>query len=76
MTLEEAIITKLQQLPKEKREQVLLLMDEWIRQHRMADTQEAQQAVATVQTTWATLALSPETLRWAAEDKELEYDLG
>ena len=76
MTLEEAIITKLQQLPEGKREQVLLLIDEWIEQNRTADTEEARRAVATVQNTWATLTLSQETLRWVAEDKELEYDLG
>ena len=76
MTLEETIITKLQQLPEGKREQVLLLIDEWIEQNRTADTEEARRAVATVQNTWATLTLSQETLRWVAEDKELEYDLG
>ena len=76
MTLEEAIITKLQQLPEGKREQVLLLIDEWIEQNRTADTEEARRAVATVQNTWAILTLSQETLRWVAEDEELEYDLG
>ena len=34
------------------------------------------QALATVQSTWATVSLDPQTLRWVAEDKELEYDLG
>ena len=76
MTLEEAIVAKLQRLPEGKRDQVLLLMDEWIEQHQTVDTEEARRAVAIVQNTWATLMLDQETLRWVAEDKELEYDLG
>ena len=76
MTLEEAVVAKLQRLPEEKREKVLLLIDEWIEQHRTVDREEARRAVATVQNTWAPLTLDQETLRWVAEDKELEYDLG
>lgn len=75
MTLEEAIVAKLQRIPEGTREKVLLLLDEWIEQHRLADTEEARRAVAIVQNTWATLTLDQETLRWVAEDKELEYDL-
>jgi hypothetical protein len=76
MTLEEAIVAKLQRVPESTREKVLLLIDEWIEQHRTTDMEEAQRAVAVVQNTWATLTLDQQTLRWVAEDKELEYDLG
>jgi hypothetical protein len=76
MNLEETIVAKLQRVPESQREKVLLLIDEWIEQHRMVDTEEARRAVAVVQKTWATLTLNQETLRWVAEDKELEYDLG
>jgi hypothetical protein len=76
MTLQEAVVAKRQRLPEGKREEVLLLLDEWIEQHRRADTEETRSAVAVVQHTWATLTLNQETLRWVAEDKELEYDLG
>lgn len=76
MTLEEAIVAKLQRVPAGKREKVLLLIDEWIEQHSTADMGEAQRAVAVVQNTWATLTLNQKTLHWIAEDKELEYDLG
>jgi len=76
MTLEEAVVAKLQQVPAGKREQVLRLIDEWIEQHRTADIEEAQRAVAVVQNTWATLTLNLQTLHWIAADKELEYDLG
>ena len=76
MTLEEVIITKLQQLPENERQKLLTLIDAWIEQHRMADTRDIQQAMAAVQSTWATVMLGQETLRWVAENKELEYDVG
>ena len=76
MTLEEAVVAKLQQLPENEREKLLFLIDEWITQHRTADTRDVQQAMTAVQSTWATITLDQKTLRWVAEDKELEYELG
>ena len=76
MTLEEAVIAKLQQLPENARQKLLILIDAWIEQHRTTDTRDIQQAMAAVQSTWATVTLDQKTLRWVAEDKELEYDLG
>jgi hypothetical protein len=76
MTLEEAVIAKLQQLPENERRKLLVLIDEWIEQHRTADTIDVQRAMAAVQSTWATVTLDQKTLRWVAEDKELEYELG
>jgi hypothetical protein len=76
MTLEEIVVAKLQQLPEHARQQLLVLIDTWIEQHRTADTSDIQQAMAAVQSTWATVTLDQQTLRWVAEDKELEYDLG
>jgi hypothetical protein len=76
MTLEEAVIAKLQQLPENARQQLLVLIDAWIEQHCAVDTRDVQRAMAAVQSTWATVTLDQETLRWVAEDKELEYGLG
>jgi hypothetical protein len=76
MTLEEAVVAKLQQLPENERQQLLVLIDIWIEQHRTADTKDVQRAMAAVQSTWATVTLDQKTLRWVAEDKELEYELG
>ena len=76
MTLEEIVVTKLQQLPEHERQQLLVFIDTWIEQHRTADPSDIQQAIAAVQSTWATVTLDQKTLRWVAEDKELEYDLG
>jgi hypothetical protein len=76
MTLEEIVATKLQQLPENERQQLLAFIDAWIEQHRTATPSDIQQAMAAVQSTWATVTLDQKTLRWVAEDKELEYDLG
>jgi hypothetical protein len=76
MTLEEIVITKLQQLPENERLLLLVFIDTWIEQHRTADPSDIQQAIAAVQSTWATVTLDQQTLRWVAEDKALEYDLG
>ena len=76
MTLEELVVAKLQQLPENERQQLLILIDTWIEQHRTTDMRDIQQAMAAVQSTWATVTLDQKMLRWIAEDKELEYDLG
>ena len=55
MTLQEAVVAKLQRLPQGKREEVLLLLDEWIEQYRRADTEETRSAEAVVQHTWVCL---------------------
>jgi len=76
MTLEEIVATKLQQLPENERQELLALIDSWFEKHATTDTGYVQQAMAAVQSTWATVALDEKTLRWVAEDKELEYELG
>ena len=75
MTLEQAVIAKLQQLPESERQKLLLLIEAWIEQHRTTDPRDIQRAMAAVQSTWATVALDQKTLCWVAEDKELEYEL-
>lgn len=76
MTIEEAVVEKLQRLPESNRKKVLLLIDQWIEQHSTVTMEDLPRAVAVVQRTWSTLTLSQKTLRWVAEDKDLEYDLG
>ena len=76
MTLEKVVVAKLQQLLENERQRLLVLIDAWIDQHRAADTRDVQRAMAAVQSTWATVTLDQKTLRWVAEDKELEYELG
>lgn len=77
MTLEEIVVAKLQQLPENARQKLLVLIDAWIEQHRTTDSSDIQQAMAAVESTWATtVTLDQKRLRWVAEDKELEYELG
>ena len=76
MTLKQVVIAKLQQLPESERLRLLVLIDEWIKQHTAADIKNVQQALLAVQSSWATLSLDQKTLRWAAQDRDLEYDLG
>jgi hypothetical protein len=75
MTLEEMVAKKLRQLPENERQKLLVLIDAWIEQHPTTDTGDIQQAMAAVQSTWAAVTLDEKTLRWVAEDKELEYEL-
>jgi hypothetical protein len=76
MVLLETVVTKLQQLPESEQERLLRLMDEWIEELRTVEANQAQQAQAAVENTWATIILDGQTARWIAENKELEYDLG
>jgi len=76
MTLEETVVAKLHQLPEHERKRLLVLINEWLERHIVEGGKDVQRAVAAVQSTWATVMLDQETLRWVAEDKELEYDVG
>ena len=76
MTLQELVIEKLQQLPESERNRLLILIDEWIKQQATVNARNVQRALLAVQSSWATLSLDQKTLRWAAENKDLEYDIG
>ena len=76
MTLEETVVAKLHQLPEHERKRLLVLINEWVERRIVEGTEDTQRAVAAVQSTWATVMLNREMLRWVAEDKELEYDVG
>jgi hypothetical protein len=76
MSTEEMLLTELRRLPERQRERLLHQIDQWIKQNIVPQPEDVQRAVAAVETTWASLSLDPETLRWIAEDNELEYDLG
>lgn len=69
---EAMLLAKLQRLPPVERVRLLRHIEEQIEQ--MTQSADVQQAQAAVEGTWASIALDQATLRWAAEDKELEYD--
>ena len=68
--------TLLQEMPAELTEAEFEATADQLVNALTADMQNAHQALEAVQSTWATILLDPQTLRWVAEDKELEYDLG
>lgn len=76
MTKEEALLAKLRRLPDRERERVLHQIEQWLEQGVAPQPVKVQQAMAAVESTWASLSLNPATLHWVAEDDELEYDLG
>jgi hypothetical protein len=76
MSTEEVVFAKLQRLPEPERNRLLRMIDAWIEQNIPSHTLDVQQAVAAVEATWATFSLDEATLRWVAEDKELEYEVG
>ena len=76
MSAEETLLSKLRYLPERERERLLHQIDEWIEQNVTPHSVDVQRAVTAVQSTWASMSLDQKTLRWVAEDKELEYDLG
>ena len=76
MSTEEVLFAKLQRLPAPERDRLLRRIDAWIEQNVPDRTLDVGQAVAAIQDTWASFSLDRATLRWVAEDKELEYDSG
>ncbi len=76
MSTEEAVFAKLQRLPETERDRLLRMIDAWIEQNVPAQTRDTQNAIAAIESTWGTFCLDRATLRWVAEDKELEYEAG
>jgi hypothetical protein len=76
MRIEEAVLTRLRTLGDSERERLLRQIDEWIAQNAAAQSADVNGAMAAVRTTWASVALDRATLRWVAEDTELEYEHG
>lgn len=68
--------TLLQEMPVELTEAEFEATADQLADALTVDIQNDHQALAAVHRTWATVSLNPQTLRWVAEDKELEYDLG
>ena len=68
--------TLIQEMPAELTEAEFEVTADQLADALTVDMQNDHQALAAVQSTWATVSIDPQTLRWVAEDKELEYDLG
>lgn len=76
---EEDVLEKLKQLPENMKIEILDFMDFLIQRsqkkegHR--DIRDIKRAVSAVEETWGSIRLSRETLKFVAEDKELEYEV-
>ena len=75
MSIEETILSELRRLPISERKRTLHRIDALIDAETAMKPVDLSRAVAAVHSTWASVALDEETLVWAAEDKELEYDV-
>lgn len=76
MSIEEMLFAKLRRLSEQERKRLLRQIDKWIEENVTPQPADVQRAVAAVESTWASLSLDQATLRWVAEEKGLEYDLG
>jgi hypothetical protein len=77
MATEEAVLAKLRCLPDHERARVLSEVAKLVDEH-IAAWNAVQRGVAAVKSTWASIPvdLDDDTVRWLAEDKELEYETG
>ena len=75
MSIEETILTELRRLPADERKRTLHRIDNIIDAETAMKPMDVMQAVAAVDSTWASMSLGEDALRWIAEDKDLEYDV-
>lgn len=73
--IEELLFERVGPLAEHEREWLLDWIDEWVIKRAAFQPLETDLALEAVQSTWASISLESEILRWVAEDKELEYDL-
>lgn len=73
--MEELLFERVGPLAEHEREWLLDWIDEWVIRRAAFQPLETDLALEAVQSTWASISLEPEILRWVAEDKGLEYDL-
>lgn len=76
---EEDVLEKLKQLPENMKIELLDFMDFLIQRSQKKeehwDIHEIKIAVSAVEDTWGSIRLSRETIKFVAEDKELEYEV-
>lgn len=71
----EGILQRLNLLPENKKDEVLDFIDFLLKKNRKEKEQKnSEDAIAAVNNTWGSVKLDRETLKYIAEDKELEYE--
>jgi len=74
MSLEETFAT-MRRLPADERDKLLEKIERWLEETMPAQTADVKRALAAVESTWASISITHDALRWIAENKELEYDV-
>lgn len=70
---EQKVIERLRRLPENKKIEALDFID-YLAQRFEAARTKIEGAVSSVESSWASINLDKETLKFVAEDKELEYE--
>lgn len=70
------VLDRLKQLPENMKAEILDFMDFLIQKNlKREGPRDVKRAVSAVEGTWGSIKLKTETLKFIAEDKELEYEV-
>ena len=72
---EEEILDMLKVLPESKKIEALDFLEFLSQRFKRVKRQDVKRAVLAVKDTWGSIKLDKKTLRYIAEDKEIEYDV-
>jgi hypothetical protein len=72
---EEGILNILKVLPESKKIEALDFLGYLSQRFKKVKRQDVKRAVMAVEDTWGSIKLDKKTLRYIAEDKEIEYDV-
>ena len=72
---EEEILDILKVLPESKKIEALDFLEFLSQRSKRVKRQDVKRAVLAVEDTWGSIKLDKKTLRYIAEDKEIEYDV-
>jgi len=72
---EEEILDMLKILPESKKIEALDFLEFLSQRFKRVKRQDVKRAVLAVEDTWGSIKLDKKTLRYIAEDKEIEYDV-
>lgn len=72
---EEEILNILKVLPESKKIEAMDFLDFLRQRFKKEKKQDVKRSISAVESTWGSIKLDKKTLRYIAEDKEIEYDV-
>lgn len=72
---EEELLNMLKLLPETKKIEALDFLEFLTQRVKREKKQNVERAIKAVENTWGSIKLDKKTLRYIAEDKEIEYDI-